>query len=84
MAIFQCRPANSDGDSYQITWLKNEQPLILDHRVRMTETGLLEISDVRTSDLGDYRCRVSSDLGATTLSKNAKLKLNPGKPRCFF
>ena len=84
MATFQCRLSNeNDRDSYQITWLKNEQPLILDHRVRTTKTGLLEISDVRASDVGDYRCRITT-LQGSKLSASAKLKLNPGEPQWFL
>ena len=83
MATFQCRLQTQDDD-VQITWLKDEQPLILDHRVRMTASGLLEISNVMTSDLASYRCRAGTAGGATKLSQSAKLKLRSGKPKILI
>ena len=80
MATFQCRLQTQDDD-VQITWLKDEQPLILDHRVRMTTSGLLEISNVRASDLASYRCKATTPGGVSQLSRSAKLKLHSGKPR---
>ena len=83
MATFQCRLQLDDDSFYQITWLKDEQPLILDHRIRMTTSGLLEISNVRASDLASYRCKATTPGGVSQLSRSAKLKLHSGKPRWF-
>ena len=79
-AVFECRLQLAAGlrgqqsDWYHITWLKDDQPLIADHRMKIMASGLLEISDVRLSDRGNYRCNVTS-VDESRLSRSASLKI---------
>lgn len=66
-AAFECSVRNQ---AIQVDWLKDEQPLALDHRMKILPSGLLEISDVKISDHGHYRCRAE-----TKRSRGATLKL---------
>ena len=63
-ATFECRiseegsavAATSAKHQAQITWLKNDQPLRMDHRMKIMPSGLLEITDVKNSDIdSEYR-----------------------------
>jgi hypothetical protein len=58
-----------------VTWLKDEQPLMIDHRMKVMPSGLLEISDVRLSDRGQFRCNISNE-DSSRLSRTAELKIN--------
>ena len=84
-ATFECRiseersavVATSAKHQAQITWLKNDQPLRMDHRMKIMPSGLLEITDVKNSDIdSEYRCNVALfNGGVSQLSRAAKLKL---------
>jgi hypothetical protein len=82
-AVFECRmqqPQASlsafEDDWYNVSWLKDDQPLVLDHRMKKMTSGMLEITDVRLSDRAAYRCNVTNvDGSESRLSKIASLKL---------
>ena len=59
-------------------WLKDDQELVLDHRMKVLPSGLLEISDVALSDRGEYRCKVSNskDPQSSQTSRSASLVVN--------
>ena len=83
-ATFECRVSEESSiHQPQITWLKDDQPLILDHRMKIMPSGLLEITDVKISDVdNDYRCKVVLlNDGVSQLSRagRLKLKLDGGK-----
>ena len=89
-AIFQCQVKpqqessslgsslfEEEEDHYRIIWLRDDQPLTLDHRMKVLPSGMLEITDVKISDSGHYKCNVTlSDGSQQRLSRGAKLKLN--------
>ena len=79
-AIFQCKIQHDFVDDtlwHQIIWLKNDQPLTLDHRMKVMPSGMLEITDVKISDRGHYKCNVTTRDGSERqLSRGASLKLN--------
>ena len=57
--------------------MRDDQPLTLDHRMKVMPSGMLEITDVKISDSGHYKCNVTlSDGSQQRLSRGAKLKLN--------
>ncbi|XP_011301477.1 neogenin isoform X2 [Fopius arisanus] len=59
----------------RVQWLKDEHPLIIDDsRMTLMPSGALEIDDVRTQDVGSYRCNVSG-YGQSRLSGKAQLSL---------
>ena len=77
-ATFECRVSEESARHQpQISWLKDDQPLILDHRMKIMPSGLLEITDVKISDTdSDYRCNVVVlNGGVSQRSRAAKLKL---------
>ncbi|ELT95512.1 hypothetical protein CAPTEDRAFT_58735, partial [Capitella teleta] len=39
-----------------VTWEKNDLPLPLDPRIRVTEEGVLTIEEVNNNDRGLFRC----------------------------
>jgi hypothetical protein len=71
--VFECGVAASPAAS--VTWLKDEQPLMLDHRMKVMPSGMLEISDIRLSDRGHFRCNVSN-VDSSRISRSAELKIN--------
>ncbi len=48
---------------------------MLDHRMKVMPSGMLEISDVRISDRGHFRCNVSNE-DSNRMSRVAELKIN--------
>jgi hypothetical protein len=72
-AVFECGVTATPPAS--VTWLKDEQPLMIDHRMKVMPSGLLEISDVRLSDRGQFRCNISNE-DSSRLSRTAELKIN--------
>ena len=86
-AVFQCEIQKEDtffgNHHHNIVWLKNDQPLAMDHRMKLMPSGMLEITDVKISDKGHYKCNVTTaneDGGNGSqkqlLSQGASLKLN--------
>ena len=87
-AVFQCEiQKDTFGNNHHnnIVWLKNDQPLAMDHRMKLMPSGMLEITDVKISDKGHYKCNVTTgndDVGdgngsqRQLLSQGASLKLN--------
>ena len=86
-AVFQCEIQKEDtffgNHHHNIVWLKNDQPLAMDHRMKLMPSGMLEITDVKVSDKGHYKCNVTTaneDGGNGSqkqlLSQGASLKLN--------
>ena len=83
-AVFQCEiQKDTFGNHHHLVWLKNDQPLAMDHRMKLMPSGMLEITDVKISDKGHYKCNVTtssnSDGGGSQrqlLSQGASLKLN--------
>ncbi|XP_006565869.1 neogenin isoform X5 [Apis mellifera] len=64
------------SSSLIIQWLKDEHPLIIsmDSRMTILPSGALEIDNVKTEDVGSYRCNASS-YGQYRLSNKAQLGL---------
>ena len=94
IAAFECRVAPTSFISSGSTastfsadvntrWIKDDQDLVLDHRMKVLPSGMLEISDVALSDRGEYKCRVSNskDPKSSQISRSASLvvNLNMGK-----
>ena len=67
-AVFQC--AMEQQTSLLVSWLKNDRPLRLDHRMTVLPSGSLEITGVNIGDRAGYRCSAGS-----ITSKQADLKL---------
>ena len=97
VAVFECRVTTTSSFSpgtamaptvstyVETTWLKDDQEHILDHRMKILPSGQLEISDVKLSDRGEYRCKVSNskDPQSSQTSRSASLvvNLNMGKSK---
>ena len=95
IAVFECRVTSTSSFSpvsavttafstnVETIWLKDDQELILDHRMKILPSGQLEISDVKLYDRGDYSCKVSNakDPQSSQTSRSASLvvNLNMGK-----
>ena len=82
IATFDCRVSSvtSDEISYEVEWLKNDQPLNLDkNRMKILPSGLLEIVDVQSSDVGTYQCTVTASSQQQHRSRSAQLKLDYGR-----
>ena len=70
IAAFECRvtstsslssgtsTATSFSADVETQWLKDAHQIVLDHRMKVLPSGMLEISDVALSDRGEYRCKV--------------------------
>jgi len=67
-AVFSC---STNSPHTSISWLKNDSPLQLDHRMRLLPSGHLEISKVNLGDRAKYQCRAGP-----ALSRVADLRLN--------
>ena len=89
IAAFECRVAPTSFISSGSTastfsadintrWIKDNQDLVLDHRMKILPSGMLEISDVALSDRGEYKCRVSNskDSKSSQISRSASLIVN--------
>ena len=89
IAAFECRVAATSFLSSRATastftthvntrWIKDDQELVLDHRMKILPSGMLEISDVALSDRGEYKCRVSNskDPQSSQTSRSASLVVN--------
>ena len=89
IAAFECRVAPTSFLSSRTTastfssqvntrWIKDDQYLVLDHRMKILPSGMLEISDVALSDRGEYKCRVSNlkDPQSSQTSRSATLVVN--------
>ena len=89
IAAFECRVAPTSFISSGSTastftadvntrWIKDDQDLVLDHRMKILPSGMLEISDVALSDRGEYKCRVSNskDPKSSQTSRSASLIVN--------
>ena len=89
IAAFECRVAPTSFISSGSTastfsadvntrWIKDDQDLVLDHRMKILPSGMLEISDVALSDRGEYKCRVSNskDSKSSQISRSASLIVN--------
>ena len=83
-AVFQCdisEPASAKvtqphSVNYEITWLRDDQPLQLDHRMKVLPSGMLEITEARLSDRAEYGCKVVGKDGSSKLSRQGSLKIN--------
>ncbi|CAB4066847.1 NEO1 [Lepeophtheirus salmonis] len=76
-AAFQClleTPDNSEDElsSDNIQWLKDDQPLILNHRISIKPSGMLEIINVEPSDRAKYSCVYGEELK----SRSGKLTID--------
>lgn len=67
--------ASLDHTDLEVVWLKDDQNLFLDHRMKILPSGMLEISDIRISDRAEYRCNASNE-DTYKLSKIGHLRLN--------
>ncbi|XP_075218308.1 neogenin protein frazzled isoform X2 [Lycorma delicatula] len=75
-AHFSCLVDVKPNDKYSVTWLKDQQPLVLDEtRMLILPSGSLEIDDVQSSDKGIYRCNVTG-LAGFALSEKATLDID--------
>uniref|UniRef100_A0A6A7FSF1 Neogenin n=2 Tax=Hirondellea gigas TaxID=1518452 RepID=A0A6A7FSF1_9CRUS len=59
-------------DSVEVTWHRNDVPLVLDSRMMVLPSGALEISDLVLNDAGKYHCHVTSH-SKTKVSDSASL-----------
>ena len=97
IAVFECRvssptsslslgtvTAASSTPDIVTVWLKDDQPLLLDHRMKVLPSGQLEISGVRISDRAEYRCQVSNskDPQSSQTSRSASLLINLDMGKC--
>ena len=85
-AFFPCSVESVPAGSASVSWLLDDQPLRMDHRMTTLPSGALVVQDVGLADRGSYRCRVSlagEGLGGgveeTRVSRSAALKIDPGK-----
>lgn len=74
-ARFSC---NAEGiPPPKISWIKDNQPLIMDDiRMSVLPSGSLEITKIRESDQGVYKCHVSNS-DRQHISRTGRLVLNP-------
>ena len=100
IAAFECRvtstsslssgpsTATSFSADVETRWMKDSHEIVLDHRMKVLPSGMLEISDVALSDHGEYRCKVfnSKDPQSSQMSRSATLvvNLNMGKNKEFI
>lgn len=62
---------------FEITWVKNKKPITSDQKYKLISQdsiARLEIQTFDTTDIGDYRCVISNDVGKVTTKAVAKLK----------
>lgn len=62
---------------FEITWLKNKKPITSDQKYKLISQdsiARLEIQTFDTTDIGDYQCVISNDVGKATTKAMAKLK----------
>ncbi|XP_021962804.1 neogenin isoform X2 [Folsomia candida] len=78
-ARFSC---NAEGiPPPKISWIKDNQPLIMDDiRMSVLPSGSLEITKIRESDQGVYKCHVSNS-DRQHISRTGRLVLNPNPDR---
>ncbi|XP_062996144.1 V-set and immunoglobulin domain-containing protein 10-like [Elgaria multicarinata webbii] len=62
-----------------VSWTKNGQSLVEDHRY-LRSAGYLEIKDPRRTDAGVYRCTVSNPFGNGTGTANLTVYYGPETP----
>ncbi|XP_059093555.1 neogenin-like isoform X2 [Tigriopus californicus] len=74
-AVFQCSMTSLDHTDLEIVWLKDDQNLFLDHRMKILPSGMLAIADIRISDRAEYRCNASNE-ETWKLSQIGHLRLN--------
>jgi len=72
-AVFECEVTAKPPAI--VKWLKDDQPLVLDHRMKILPSGLLEITDVRMSDRAKYNCNASNE-EASRISRSGDLRIN--------
>jgi len=68
-ASLQCRASGVPRPT--ISWQKNDLDLPVDVRVRVDDDGALQLTELRRTDSGVYRCVASNSLG--TVSEFARL-----------
>lgn len=68
-ASLHCRASGVPRPS--VSWLKNDLDLPVDARLRVNDGGTLELTELRRTDSGVYRCVASNSLG--TVSEFARL-----------
>lgn len=61
------------GPVHSVQWLKDQRPLLTDHRVRQLGRLVLHVSSFRREDTGMYQCFVSND--ADSAQGHALLKI---------
>lgn len=62
---------------FEISWLKNKKAITSDQKYTIiSEDSLsrLEIQTFESTDVGDYQCVISNDVGKVTTKAVAKLK----------
>lgn len=62
---------------FEITWVKNKKPITSDQKYKLISQdsiARLEIQTFDTTDIGDYQCVISNDVGKVTTKAMAKLK----------
>ncbi|XP_072840438.2 immunoglobulin superfamily DCC subclass member 3 [Pogona vitticeps] len=66
-----------------ITWERNRTALMTDdYRYTLLPTGILQITGVRRSDVGTYRC-VASNIANTRYSQEATLSISVSAPKLY-
>ncbi|CAN8031306.1 unnamed protein product [Ixodes persulcatus] len=66
------------GPVHSVHWLKDQRPLLTDHRVRQLGRLVLHVSSFRRGDTGMYQCFVSND--ADSAQGHALLKIEEVAP----
>ncbi|XP_054160679.1 protein madd-4-like isoform X2 [Oppia nitens] len=65
----RCPRRKTDKMLNQSHWLKNDQKIVFDNRIKMTAKNVLRIRNVDISDSGSYSCRVDNSSLNTLLLK---------------
>lgn len=74
-AKFQCEVTGTPP--FDVTWFRDRKPVTTDkkHNIVTKDTiSYLEIQSFDSSDVGDYQCVVSNDVGKITSKSLARLK----------
>lgn len=71
--MFECEVAGSAP--FEVTWKKNKKRLTADKKYRIVSQGplnSLEIHSFESTDVGEYECVVSNEVGSITSKSVAK------------
>ncbi len=78
VTFFPCAIGGHRTASSSVVWLRDDQPLQLDHRMTVLPSDALVINGVKLSDRGGYKCRVQEG-GDTRTSAQGQLRIDLGE-----